>query len=503
VTRRLAVLALALAAACGAQTTFNYNAAGVTLGGAWSDAGGFQQAGCGGGGSYVALTMTGTKGEINIWQAFAWTVSVDGAAAVSVTTLGTSVFAYSTLFTGLSDGPHTVLAIGSGAEYLNEVPAFRVTGASPAVSAFAAFASPVLYSGATWSTYGQFGGAPATDSFCSGAKLWAQSGQYGQMGGESSDRVTGVGSASVTIGKWIYNGGAQTMQAFEDGVEIGTPYTASSNGVMAFAVLASGINATGNHTFEIRNIAISGWTLSIGAVFGGITLSPATAWPQIAFAGDSITQGNTNTPPIDATAMDTFQLGAALNIGIRRDGAFGCGVSQSGSDNCPSVAAQFTGATPAFKYVVLAMGVNDATAGSTIGTCGTSATFEGNYITRMNATAALMQAGGTIWLRGILPNNASSTGNVATYRAAEQAIVACFNAAPVNGVNAVYIATDNWIDGTSGSADLVSGSNVHPNAQGYAKIAAREEVVFAFLGPPSTGAGAVVCLGFCSTQRVP
>jgi hypothetical protein len=40
----------------------------------------------------------------------------------------------------------------------------------------------------------------------------------------------------------------------------------------------------------------------------------------------------------------------------------------------------------------------------------------------------------------------------------------------VNSVSAVYIPTDSWIDGTSGSADLVSGSPVHPSQQGYFKI---------------------------------
>lgn len=457
------LLLLAAAYACAAVSTFNYNATGVTFGGVWGDGGGYRQSSCGATAQgYIAFTATGTQAEANIWQGFAWTVSVDGAASTSVSVTSMSAFAYSTLFTGLSDAPHTILLKGAWPMYINSVPAFRVTGASPAVSAFSDFSNPI-YLGAAGNL--QLGGAPATDTYCgANTRIWANSGVYGQQGGESSFRFSGNPTA---IYLWDYHSGTQTWNVYQDTSLIAS-VTPANNSVLDFDLLASGLS--GAHNYEVRNVSMPGFTLSIGLVAANATLTSAPTWPDFFVIGDSIVNGVTSCCT-DATQMYTFNLFRQLSAGVRRNGNFGCPVVGASPCYSPTVLANmFAGASPSPKYVIAEAGTNDGA--DTIGDCVTAGTFTYTYLQSLSAMAAYMATGGTLYLQGVLPNSTWSSGVTASLRSGEQAAVACYNAAKTNSVTAKYVSTDGWIDGTSGSADLVSGSTVHPSVQGYAKIEA-------------------------------
>ena len=446
--------------ASGAVVTYQWDSAlGTIIGGSY-DPGGFRAtSGCSAG---VAFTATGTQASLSMYRFVTGvTYSLDGAAAVALPADSTNLSdpgPRSIVWGGGSDSTHTIVVYG--ANYISYA-AYQITGTAPSMTPHPVLSNQIFFGSAAW--HGSFGGAPTADSLCgtTDTRIWGKAGAYGQMGGEASIAFR---SNPTAISLLNYHSTAQNWAVYQDGSLL-TITGEFGNGGTLVDTLVTGLSGT--HNYELRNISLAAQTIVYGILLPGATFNSAVPYKaDVAYVGDSIVEEKGAAAVSDARLGYSYAVSRSLNLGTRRHGVYGCQVKDCISAGEMSNA--FTGASPAFPIIILEAGVNDASASRTIGDCSTTSTFTYEYKTALTTLAGYMAANGTIYAQGILPNNASSTANVANYRTAQQTALACYNSTKTNGVTAIYVPTDTWIIGTSGSPDLKD--SVHPNATGYAKI---------------------------------
>jgi lysophospholipase L1-like esterase len=160
----------------------------------------------------------------------------------------------------------------------------------------------------------------------------------------------------------------------------------------------------------------------------------------------------------DVRQGDAHIVATAGGRAAHRVGTGGAKASTFGRDNTALV----TGLVQAPVKVFEMFGVNDMQLAVNV------ATFQADVQTMLvNLRAGLPSA--KIYCRGIL-NVASSISNSAqrgAYNAAKAAAVAA-----IGDSNIVFISTDGWINPATDTYD-----GLHPNAAGYAKIAAAQLLV--------------------------
>ena len=396
-------------------------------------------------------------------------VSVDGGAEIGPVSTPTSTTQKWTWehYTTVAAGAHDVkIYIHTSPTYLLSASAVRLGSASGATCCTdigAYDGTTYVLNSTPWTTYAKNeAGYACTDAqqnytgclFANGTAfaLW-------------STRWYGSGWSSIQA--WVY-GASGTFKVYMDGVYQGS-YTASGSKWSA-ATLASGLD-TGLHLWEVV-AAGNGYLYSINGPSGATLVSSVVpSRPFIAAYGDSVTAGiDLSLYPSDHSGIDYFTF-PTINASILGAGTSSQTVSVC-ANGCLGTSYYLRDHTSqidgiAKPTIALANGgVNDEIYACTA-TCTANppAQFNTDYTTMLTNMAGNMQAGGIIIARGILPNSSNNSSTITTWRAAQQAAVAAYNASPTNGVQAFFVDPTGWVNTTT---DLVGG--LHPNDTGYAKM---------------------------------
>jgi lysophospholipase L1-like esterase len=262
-------------------------------------------------------------------------------------------------------------------------------------------------------------------------------------------------ATTTSVRLWMFNGfGTGAIVLLQDGVEIAsvTPAISSNYEVVA---LATGLSGT--HEYEVKFISVS-TAIYVNAVLVD-TLSASVHTPKQvdAYFGDSIVQGNALISQTDSRVMDPYILAQATGrVSIRRGGS-GAKVSTGLRDTT----SQITGLSSIPSRVFCTGGVNDMITGVPI------TTFRSDYQTMLSLIRAGLPSA-KIYARGIL-SVGTSVANYAQRNAYNGAILAAVTA--IGDTNIIFVNTDGWIDPATDTSD-----GLHPNASGYAKMAAAQQI---------------------------
>lgn len=410
--------------------------------------------------SYFETMVTGTACDL---QALVgnFTITIDNGTPFVVA--APAGWTFVNLFTGLAEGAHRLKIKPANDIAVDTDIMLRVTGVAPDIARPSDVPNRFRIYDATnsYATYIAKDGAP--DPY---------TGNYGagdaRVAVQSSASGFGVRFSATTtsVRAWIYDGSANSQHILlKDGVATGTPYTYDGTGAFKLVTFATGLS--GSHEYEIQAIH-SGKQSYIFAVYvDALDAVAHSAWALDAYYGDSIVAMQVAE---DARTHDGYILARGLGRACTRKGVGGTGVSVDASGNQAvkygrDNTAGITNLSQAPTRIFVQYGVNDLFFTVPL------ATFEADYTT-MLANLRAGNAGAKIYARGILPQYRNLDADRQLYNARISAAVAARVTA--GDANVVYINTDGWISVTPG-VDL--RDNVHPNASGYAKIAAAQALV--------------------------
>lgn len=404
--------------------------------------------------SYIETMVVGTGVSAQLFTGN-YTVEVDGGAPTVVAGPGGSTWGFVSLFSGLSDAPHRV-RISQAVPYDSDI-TFRVSGTTPSLTRPTDIPTGYPLLQAPYSGYIAADGVSAND---------------GSFGGSYAQRVWLVGcgfglrfSATTTsVRIWLFEGfSTGRLVLLQDGVEIADVQPPSTAGRYELFTLATGLS--GSHEYEIKAISPTVPTYIHDLFVDTLDASAHTELPCDAYYGDSIVAMGSSLLT-DARLGDAYILADSLDRAAVRVGVGATGVSVNGGNLAIKYGrdntAKITGLASVPTRVFVCYGVNDMFYGVAL------ATFQTDYVTMLTALRAGLPSA-KIYCRAILPQYRNTNADRLLYNARILAAVTAMADA-----NIVYVDTDGWIS-TSPGVDLVD--NVHPNASGYAKIAAAQALV--------------------------
>lgn len=405
--------------------------------------------------SYIETMAVGTQMQAQLFTGN-YTVEVDGGSPFVVAGPAGNTWGFVNLFNGLPDQPHRV-RISQGVPYDSDI-TLRVSGTSPNLTRPADIPTgyPLLQS--PYSNYIAADGVFANDT---------------NFGGSYAQRVWTVGcgfglrfSATTTsVRIWLFEGfGTGRLVLLQDGIEIANLQPPSTASRYELFTMATGLSGT--HEYEIKAISPTVPTYIHDLFVDTLSAAAHVALPCDAYYGDSIVaMGNSGLA--DARLGDAYILANSLARSAIRVGAGGTGVSVSAGNQSIKYGrentSKITALTSTPTRVFVCYGVNDLFYNVPL------ATFQADYQALLSSIRAGLPSA-KIYARAILPQYRNTDADRQFYNARISAAVAA-----VADANIVYVNTDGWIIGTAGSPDLID--NVHPNASGYAKIAAAQALV--------------------------
>ncbi|MES2058166.1 MAG: GDSL-type esterase/lipase family protein [Pseudomonadota bacterium] len=396
------------------------------------------------GNSYIETIVNGTALFVQV-LAGNYTVQIDGAAPSVIT--APAGWTFVSLFSGLEDSPHRVKIKGP---YIEADTTFRVIGTAPSLSRPPDVPNYYPVTVAPYSGYIAIEGAVTNQGLYA-----AGDNQY------SWALPSGCGlrfaATTTSVRLWTYNGGCPIV-LLQDGIEVATVLPATSD---QYQIVTLWTGPLGTHEYEIQFISVS-QSVFVGGILVDTLVATAHAPREVdAYFGDSIVQGNALPSQLDARIMDPYILAKATGRVSTRRGGSGAKVSPTLRD----LTSWITSLASVPTRVFVTAGANDMFQSVPV------PTFQADYTTLLaNMRAGLPAA--KIYARAILPVASTATNSAArpSYNAAIAAAVAARVTA--GDTNVVYIDTDGWI---IPATDTVEG--VHPNASGYAKIAAAQQLV--------------------------
>ena len=422
-----------------------------------------------GGSNIVDVSCTATDVQALHFGSDGFLFYLDGVLTGTNTVLGG--WHWSPVYTGLSSTAHHVVL-----EWWSYMPAGSIFRAAGTCAVPSGYGTPYSLVADPLTTYASIEGSPvlvqSTDVF------WKS----------SDDTYPSVGTANVGI-----RFKAATNNVWVTVRNIGTPgssYTAGPIAALAKCPDSTCVNATvvGTATATTDNrwlnyqigsslggtpayylftfLSSAGYNASASISMDGTGLLPEKMpdLPIFIIFGDSIALEWVSLT--DSRQGQNWPLRMALPVAPMNIGFGGFTMEQSISKY-----AVVTGLSKVPKYVMVALGVNDQIAGVLIGAVGVTDSFTDSTYRMLQTSCGVLTAGSKCIMRAVLPNTASNYTLRSTYTAAQAVAVAAYNATnPV--VRAIFMATDNWCDGTSECV-------MHPTASGYAKIAAQERGVIA------------------------
>lgn len=430
--------------------------------------------------SQIDTIVTGTQLEMQCYYPNTTTfqVSVDGGSYTTITNNG-GTWAYVTVFTGLSDTAHTVtirqLSGVSQVFYLDATTAFRVTGSAPAMAYPTGFGTQV--------------DLMETE----GLKYIIREGNVsnGTSNGYSSplpptlttlyqDIVFRFRAKVSGLSIWMLQNG-HVFRYTMDGVLQGSLVTAASTNQYGWLTIATGLDATEEHEYEIIASGKAGsvsTTIYIqGIMFAGGSLVERRLHTRerVGFYGDSITSAYEQIG--DSTLGYAWLAGDAMGKAVYNLGLAGTTVktAAAGTDATYSGQARAAGLatiSPAFSDLVIEYGTNDVSGLDGAITTGQFQTAYLDMLTTIRAGCPDTK----IWCMTILPRTDDASYNRSGFNTALRAAVAAMNDSAI-----VVLDAEDWIDVNT---DLLDSK--HPNALGYIKIA--QQLVRAIAAPRTGGA---------------
>lgn len=379
------------------------------------------------------------------------TLTLDGVPQVITPPAGWTTV---TLFDGLPDVAHRVKL--SGATGTSNACAFDVVNTfglsshiSPSISHPTDISNYWMFEIAPFSTYGKLDSVPVYGGgfgFYSHPFSWPKGTGFGIRFKSTTDMIQ----------IFSYGYGSETFVVVQDGVDVGTPVTIPADGLWDIRTLATGL--TGSHEYEIIQVAANSLSTTLAVLAATIDHVAHTVRDLDVWYGDSIVVESVLTDARDGEAYIVAKAGGRMAY---RSGTGGAKVSTFGRDNTALV----TGLSQAAVNIFECFGVNDMQAYT-----GPSdiTTFQANLRTELvNLRAGNLTA--KIRCRGILNVDAgvSNSAQRSAFNAAKAAAVAS-----IGDANIVYINTDGWINPATDTYD-----GLHPNAAGYAKMAAAQLLV--------------------------
>lgn len=428
--------------------------------------------------------FTGTDLAIAYWAGatFPLRVTVDGGTPFSPTLDGSFTWSTFNAFTGLTDTPHEVVLQAVNHDNIffetdTHNKTFQLTGSSPSVAAPSGYTNTAA--NRLVLATDQASGTPK--SVLEGMISPVNQG-YACFGASFGGQAFGCGSirfraACSLIRVWIYLSSSCRYRLFVDGTPVAVATTSDGVLVFGWALLASGLDSTAQHEYEIFFDDYSGLqqvfeVMAVGGAGFDPTVRPA-ARPTQGDIGDSLSAAypsptSQSWPAIVARAQGM----ACANAGI-----LGSTVSD-GSAPMHSRTSSLTrlGSTMATCFV--SGGRNDQAGSLSV------PQFQTDYTTMLAALVAGSPACRFICL-GIIPTKGNSSGGADV----------AYNGAAVVAVAAVKAATSSanitFLDSVPLAAILTnecynSGDDVHPNALGDSRIAS---YVLSSMSSPAAASG--------------
>lgn len=462
----LCLLITCAAPAWASTTNYAYSASTMPLGGNWTAGsyGGHNYDIAAGYGSDMEFVATGTSCTIQMdgFSGITYTITVDGGTPVTGTATGS--WGFVTCFTGLSDGPHTVVFKTGGSSnqiFFDTDNTLQVTGAAPAVSLPAHFGTQYNPLTTPFTTYGVIEGPVYNRSAFVG---------YPNVAFATSPRTACIrlNTQASEIWLWMFQAG-QTYIVRRDGVltdSLAVPNTST----WGWWNPASGLDTSASHTYEIICTGdTSGYPMALWRVMlvgSGLTTTAVPARPTWLWMGDSITWGN------GWGLSFPYLVTGTVNAYCANAGVAGTKLVSDGTTTATSLAGMLTPPTRIFVMY----GRNDSPAGTTLSQFQTGATSL--IITMRTAfpTAPIT------WL-GTLPWSTEPGNMPADYLTAEQAAVAGAGSSLVTfaSVSSGLVLATDTVDGTHPTDALNSQSG--QMVSGTQKVANN---VLNYLNPPTT-----------------
>ena len=360
--------------------------------------------------------ITGTEALLTVFAVgvvYTWTV--DGGATQTASP-GGNVNAQITLFTGLTDAPHTVIVVCAG--YVGYSPAFlTVTGATPALAA------PANYSNNQYLMAGSSGVA------IDGSETGVNAEGYPLVLQRGAARFK---TSAAIIRAWCVNRSAPGPISL---VRDGDP---STNAIRSVPdtwgwISWTGLDTSTEHTYRIIN---GPGTYLYSIMCDALNTSPLTPLPTIFFGGDSetaatnITNGDCalNFPQVFALLANTgYQILAGAGWQARLQGI--------ANDGAPGAAVP----TPMWVYMLY--GVNDGGFGP-----GGLATWSASVTTILTQISTDLPTTPIVW-PGIFPVSGTASIRV-SYNAALVAAIAALANPLITYLDVESLATLPTSDGT-------------------------------------------------------
>src|ERR1035437_53549 len=389
-------------------TTYNYNDPSIVYGGYWVtntyvsvaswDSSGYSDD--------MQFTATGTDLTLRVISGSVSPLSiyVDGGTATTPT-LTVNTWTTLSVFTGLSDAPHTVVIKAQGVVsfYVAQAACLSLTGSAPAMAVPAGLTGPNQVINANAAKLSKTGGFQVNATTGNNVTPW----MFGVKANNIPfcDACVGIYAKCTGILVWSnFYGSAEkislTIDSGAEGADFApTPITPGTYNEWGWYTLASGLDGTAFHEYRFRSRegAANDYLYSfmcLGGDGNGITTHSWTDPTSIyAFYGDSITQGieaamgtggsRWNFPWLVSQTMGV----QCLNAGIRGAQTYGA-AAPAGEIRFADVTAYGSALTNIF----ILYGTND------LGHSVTEANFKTAYTVMLNGIDTALQSSiGATW----------------------------------------------------------------------------------------------------------